>query len=74
MHAVKFPLLLTIRNANCIIERCEAAIRSRDKDVLFDLSNCAFSDPFAITFIVERQKRVLRGAMKLTTTRLRTRN
>ncbi|MBM4169073.1 MAG: hypothetical protein FJ215_07945 [Ignavibacteria bacterium] len=56
MHVVKFPLLLTIRNANCIIERCQAAIFSPDQEILFDLSNCAFSDPFAITFIVGAAK------------------
>jgi anti-sigma regulatory factor (Ser/Thr protein kinase) len=56
MHTVKFPLLITIRNANCIIQRCENAISSGEKEVLFDFSTCAFSDPFAVTLLV--------GAMK----------
>jgi len=56
MYTVKFPLLITIRNANCIIQRCEDAISSNEKEVLFDFSICAFSDPFAITLLV--------GAMK----------
>jgi hypothetical protein len=56
MYTVKFPLLITIRNAKCIIQRCEDAISSDEKEVLFDFSICAFSDPFAITLLV--------GAMK----------
>lgn len=56
MHHVKFPAFLTIRNAKCIIERCEQAIISDEKEILFDFSICSFCDPFAITLLV--------GAMK----------
>ena len=52
MHRLKFPAYLTIRNANSIIKRCNEAISSTDEEVLFDFSNCSFSDPFAITVLV----------------------
>lgn len=52
MHHVKLPALLSVRFANAIIERCEQAILSKDKDILFDFSPCSFGDPFAITVIV----------------------
>ena len=57
MYVVKFPLLITIRNAKCIIQRCEEAIFSSEQEVVFDFSTFAFSDPFAITLLV--------GAMKV---------
>jgi anti-sigma regulatory factor (Ser/Thr protein kinase)/anti-anti-sigma regulatory factor len=52
MYTVKLPNLLTIRYANCIIERCENAIKTKQKDVLFDLTNCGFGDPFGIALLV----------------------
>ena len=56
MYTVKLPLHLTVRNAKCLIERCEQAILSSEKDILFDFAICAFIDPFATTLLV--------GAMK----------
>jgi anti-sigma regulatory factor (Ser/Thr protein kinase) len=52
MHHIKFPAFLSVRFANAIIERCEQAILSEEKEVLFDFSPCSFGDPFAITVIV----------------------
>ncbi|MDR3626496.1 MAG: hypothetical protein P4L45_06670 [Ignavibacteriaceae bacterium] len=52
MITIKFPAFLTIRIANCLIQRCEKALQSVDKDILFDFSACSFSEPFAITLLV----------------------
>lgn len=52
MYIIKFPAFLTIRNANCLIQRCEAALLSNEKDIIFDFSICSFSEPFAITLLV----------------------
>lgn len=52
MHRVKFPAFLTIRNAKCLIQRCEEALLSNEKEVVFDFSICSFSEPFAITLLV----------------------
>lgn len=56
MLHIKFPPFLTVRCADSIISKCEQAIRSKEKEVLFDFSICSFSDPFATTLLV--------GAMK----------
>jgi hypothetical protein len=52
MNIIKFPAFLTIRYANCLIQRCEKALLSEDKEILFDFSACSFSEPFAITLLV----------------------
>ncbi|MFA5832156.1 MAG: hypothetical protein WDA22_01645 [Bacteroidota bacterium] len=52
MHIIKFPIFLTIRYAKSIIEKCQQAISTSEKDILFDFSNCGFCDPFAISLIV----------------------
>jgi hypothetical protein len=51
MHIIKFPSTLTIRYASAIIKRCEEAILSNEKDVIFDLSTCWFCDPFGVTLL-----------------------
>lgn len=52
MYVIKFPAFLTIRNANCLIKKCEAALLSNEKEIVFDFSICSFSEPFAITLLV----------------------
>ena len=52
VNIIKFPAFLTIRNANCLIQRCEAALLSKEKEIVFDFSTCSFSEPFAITLLV----------------------
>jgi hypothetical protein len=56
MERIRLPGFLTIRYAKAIIQRCEQAILSDKKEVVFDFSICNFSDPFAVTLLV--------GAMK----------
>mgnify|MGYP001596889616 CR=1 FL=1 len=48
---VKFPPYLTIRTARSLVNKCEEALGSRQRDVNFDLSISVFSDPFAVTLL-----------------------
>lgn len=58
---VQLPIILTIRNARSIIGRCQQAINTTDSEVVFDLTQSGFIDPFAVTFLV--------GAIKTCITR-----
>lgn len=52
MYLIKFTPILSVYFAKAIIEKCENAILSNEKKVLFDLSSSIWADPFAITLLV----------------------
>jgi anti-sigma regulatory factor (Ser/Thr protein kinase) len=51
MKEFVFPKLMTVGWSRRIIRECTAAIRSRDKEILFDLSRVEWIAPFGLTVL-----------------------